>query len=137
MKHNNPRNKLTASGDKPRRTPKRRAVVIDESGFITNPELWLENESSKNREERNRRSFPSNVSHKPDNVFTKISSVREGPDKGRTKKKRINPYQLIKCPFCETPFFYHVMFDHISSKHPSDNPKIALAEINRILRGEK
>jgi len=138
MKPINPKDKLTAFRDKPKRNPKRREIVIDESGFITNPDLWLEHDSSStDLEGRNRRPYSSKISLKPENIFAKISSVREGSGKDRTIKKRINPYRLIECPFCEKSFFYHVMFDHISSKHKQYNPKIVLAEINRALRGEK
>jgi hypothetical protein len=139
MKHKKPENKSSTSENKQGETAEKREIVIDESGFVTNPDLWLD----ENRKEDNQRNrfeeliLPKKKSSKPTNVFKGIANVREGPfDKRDPTKKRINPYYKIICPFCDTQCFYHFLYEHISTKHPEYNPKIVLAEINRKLRGE-
>jgi len=139
MKHKKPENKPSTSEDKQDETPEKREIVIDESGFVTNPDLWLDEELKENiqRKRFEELILPAKKLSKPTNIFKGIANVREGPfDKRDPTKKRINPYSKIMCPFCDTQYFYHFLYEHISIKHPEHNPKIVLAEINRKLRGE-
>jgi hypothetical protein len=141
-------------------TPKKQEIVIDESGFITSPDLWLEEKPEENEQRKQRaRPLPVENKHgilsgefqlpveillpakkprKNSNSFVRIPVVKQEPlDNWDKAKKRINPFYKVNCPFCNREFIYRVLFDHISTKHPEHNPKLALAAINRKFRGER
>lgn len=143
-----------AMGDKNNKQQEMREVTLDESGFITSPDFWLENTPSETRHDQHFNygsSKDGNIIETVDD-FKKIALLdkttknkaviakranRSKPKALNANKKKINRFLLVACPICDTKLLYYGLFDHISAKHPDQNPKILMAKINRELRGEE